>query len=281
MAADTRQTRSGFALPAVLLLTLVIGVVAAVMVRRESTQVLLFHRQMRSYDAHHMGRGVREVVGQWAISLSGQPIEKMIAPDGRILDLQMADGTLVRVFLADGQGSVLTDLSRAAGEDQRDGEAIVAALEEIARGQAGSSGDSPWTRAVGPVRISAASAPEAVIEAVARMLTTTKAQATSLTRAILDARQDGQLDEAELATAAGRGGLDAQALARFNRLLAPKPDLWMLTAEVHAPGRGGQALEEIKARYGGRIAFGQALFGAASGLDSLGSFLSWEELPAR
>ncbi len=272
---DTR--RAGFALPAVLLLTLVVGIVAAAMLRRESSQVLLFQRQFESYRGHHLARGLREVVGQWSISLSGQPIEKMIAPDGRVLDLQMADGTLVRVFLADGQGSVLSDVSRLAGEDRRDGEAILAALEEIA----GRRVEPGWLRPVGPVRISAAEAPEEVLEAVARVLTTTKAQAKTLARAIIEARKDGNLDEAKLATAAGRGNLNAEGLARFNRLLAPKPDLWLLRADVHPPAPGGRTQEKVQVRYGGRIAFGQAAFGTASGLESLGAFLTWEELPAR
>ncbi len=271
------ETRRAFALPAVLLLTLVVGIVSAAMLQRESAQSLLYHRQFRSYRTHHLGRGVREVVGQWSVSLSGQPIEKMIAPDGHILDLEMSDGTLVRVYLRDGQGSVLTDTSRLAGEDRADTEAILRALEEIA----GDKVDPDWLRPVGPVRISASTASEEVIEAVARVLTTTKPQATSLARAVLEAREGGELDEAGLASAASRGGLNAETLARFNRLLGPKPDLWLITAEVHAKDRRGRTLEEVEARYRGRIAFGQGAFGAASGLDSLGSFLSWEEVPLR
>jgi type II secretory pathway component PulK len=275
VSTNPRQVRRGFALAAVLLLSLVVAVVAAVMLQRESTNILLYHRQFGSYRTHHLGRGLREVVGQWAISLSGQPIEKMIAPDGRVLDLEMEDGTLVRVYLADGQGSALTDVSRLAGDDRRDAEAILAALDEISRGRV----DPAWVRTVGPARISAASAPEEVIEAVARVLTTTTAQAKTLARAILDAREDGDLNDEKLATAASRGTLNAEELARFNRLLAPKADLWLLRADVHPAGPRGGTLARPEARYEGRIAFGQAAFGAASGLESLGAFLTWDEVP--
>lgn len=272
-----RRSRRAFALPAVLLLTLTVGIVTAAMLQRESAQSLLFQRQLGSYRAHHLARGVREVVGQWAVSLSGQPLENMIAEDGRILDLETSDGTVVRVSLADGQGAVLTDLSKLAGSDRTDARAVLRELDDITRGRP----DPAWLRPVGPMRISASSAPEEVLEAVARVLTKTKAQATAVTRAILQAREDGPLDEAKLAAAAGRGGLNAEDIARLNRLLTPRAELWLLVADVHEPDRRGRTRAEIEARYRGYIAFGQGSFGAASGLDSLGSFLSWEEVPLR
>lgn len=273
--ADPRAR--AFVLPVVLLLALAVGILAAALLQREATHTLSYQRQFTSYRTHHIGRGVREVVGQWAVSLSGQAIEKMIAPDGRILDLETSDGTLVRVSLHDGQGSVLTDIAKLAGQDRADAEAVLAELDELTGGKP----DPEWIRSVGPARISAASAPPEVIEAVARVLTTTDAQAKALARAVLEAREDGELDEAKLATAASRGGLNAEELARFNRLLAPKAELWMLVADVHKPDRRGRTLAEVEARYTGRLVLGQAAFGAASGLDSMGVFLSWAEVPPR
>ena len=261
----------------VLLLTLVAGVLAATMLSRESTQRLATQRQLDSYRSHHLSRGVREVVGQWAISLSGQPIEKMIAPDGRILDLRLADGGLVRVSMADGQGSVLTDMSKVTGDDRTDGERIVANLREITRGRP----DPEWVRTVGPVKISAATAPEEVLEAVARVLMPTEGAATSLVRAIVSARRDGPMTESDLASAVGRAGLSGDQMSKFNRLVAARPELWMVVVEVFDAGRDGEPRDRPHSRYAGRISFSQAGLGAFAGAESLGSFLSWEALPVR
>lgn len=272
-----RRPRPAFALPVVLLLTLVAGIIAATMLTREATHRLGTQRQLDSYRDHHISRGVREVIGQWAISLSGQPVEKMIAPDGHLLDIEPADGGLVRVSMADGQGAVLSDLGKISGEDRADGERILAALNEITRGKP----DPSWLRPVGPVKISAATAPEEVIEAVARVLVPTTGAATSLTRAIMSARRDGPMTESDLATAVGRAGLASDQLSRFNRLVTAKPELWLVTVDVHEPGRSGRPQEQPRSRYAGRISFSQAGLGALAGAESLGSFLSWEPLPVR
>lgn len=276
MGAD-RATRRGFALPAAVLLSIVVGVAAAAMLGRQANQRLVTDRQLRSYRAHHMGKGVREVVGQWAISLSGQPLEKMIAPDGRILDLRMTDGTLVRLFMTDGQGSVLADLSRVPAGERADAAAILGALREVAHGAI----DPAWVRAVGPIRVSALTAPEQVLEAVARAVTSTRGQATSLVRALLEARRDGELTEGELSAAASKGGIGTDGLSRYTRLLASHPELWAITADVYPPGRGGDPSDVVEAKFRGLILLGQAGLGNINAGDSLGMFLTWEELSGR
>lgn len=272
-----RTRRRGFALPATVLLCVVVGITASAMLGRLANQRLVAERQLRSYRAHHMGKGVREVVGQWAISLSGQPLEKMIAPDGRVLDLRLTDGTLIRLFMSDGQGSVLADVSRLPPGDRADAAAVLEALRDAAHG----SLDASWVRPVGPVGVSALSAPEPVLEAVARVVTSNKGQAAALVRAILEARRDGELNEGELAAAAGKGGIGSDALARFNRLLVPRPELWALTADVHGPGRDGEPADAVESRFRGLILLGQAGLGTINAGDSLGMFLTWEELSGR
>lgn len=274
---DEAGTSRAFALPTVLLLTMVVGVAAAAMLSRAADQRLIVERQLRSYRTHHMGKGVREVVGQWAVSLSSQPLERMIAPDGRVLDLTMADGTLVRVFMADGQGSLLNDLARVATPERVDAAAMLDALREIA----GSSVDPDWVRPVGPVRVSAASAPEEVLTAAARVAVSTKGHATALARAIMDARRDGEMTEATLNAAASRAGLTGDALSKFNRLFAPRADLWALAVEVFPPGARGGRGEEPESRYRGRLVLGAAGLGNMNAGDSLGMFLTWEEMTAR
>ncbi|MFM9997054.1 MAG: hypothetical protein ACKVU4_14795 [Phycisphaerales bacterium] len=272
-----RRTSRAFALPTVLLLTMVVGVAAAAMLSREADNRLMIERQLRAYGTHHMGKGVREVVGQWAISLSSQPLEKMIASDGHVLDLAMADGTLVRVSMADGQGSLLNDLARVPTSERVDAAAMIEALREVA----GSSVEPDWVRPVGPVRVSAMGAPEAVLTAGARVATSTKGQATALVRAIMDARRDGEMTEATLNAAASRAGLTGDALSKFNRLFAPRPELWLLGVEVYPPAAPGRRADQPESRYRGRIVLGQAGLGTMNAGDSLGMFLTWEEVTAR
>ncbi len=266
--------RAGFALPTVIILSMVVAVVSAVMLERASVQRLTVHRQVQSYRGHHLGRGLREVLGQWSISLSGQPIERMIAPDGRILDLYLSDGLRVGVYLEDGQGSVHSVPSQFAGQERVDAQIVLDELMERTQGRP----DPSWLRSVGPAKICAATAPAEVLEAVASGIMGNPAGSKGFARVILDARRRGTLTSADLASAASRANMTAEERARLDRLLSAGPELWRLTAEV-TRGEGRQ--QEVVGRFRGYLSLGAQGFGASAfgSLQSLGAFLSWEELP--
>jgi hypothetical protein len=266
----------GFALPMVILLAMVVGILAAVMLERQGAQRLSAERVAASYREHHVGRGVREVISSWLVSLSGQPVEGMIAPDGRVLDIGMGNGSSVRIFMEDGQGSALVDLSAVSGEELEVCRNLRDRLEEVSRGRP----DPKWVRRVGPARISARSAPEEVIEALAFVIGKNKVKATSFARAVREARRDGVLTDGDIAAAADGAALSPEARALISRMLAASPDLWLVRVEVVEPGRAGSRAT-VSARYEGRVLLGGT---GASSLgsnlsQSMGSFLSWEERP--
>lgn len=276
MIARVLPSRRGFALPMVILLAMVVGIMSTVMLERETTQRLSADRMIASYREHHTARGAREVVGAWLVSLAGQPLERMIAPDGRVLDIRRPGGSVVRVYMVDGQGSVLTDLTGVAGEDLALARAVRDRLAETSRGRP----ESQWVRRVGPLKISAGGAPEPVLEAAAFAVRGAREAARAFAREVIEARRDGELTAAELGLAADRAGLNAEERARLDRIMIPKPDLWLVRVEVWSQERAGTR-ERLVGKYQGRVPLGSsAVGGLGSGMmQSLGTFLSWEELP--
>jgi type II secretory pathway component PulK len=270
----TSRRRGGFALPMVFLLALVVGITAAVMLERETVQHLSSERVLASYREHHMGRGVREVVSAWLVTLTGQPLEKMIAEDGRVLDIRRPDGGTVRVYFEDGQGSALTDLTAAGGEDLAIGRAIRERLRELGGGRPHPS----WVRTVGPVRISAATAASEVLEAAAFAVTKKKEVSRAFAREVVRARDEGQLTVERIGVAAQRAGLSGEERTQIDRVLAARPDLWLVRVEVLTPERAGSA-SRVVGRFRGRVLLGgPGASGIGTGMmQSMGSFLSWEE----
>jgi hypothetical protein len=271
-AAPPGQRRD-FAMPLVVLLALVVGIVAAVVLQRQAAQGLLVERQYRSYRNSHFERGLREVVGAWTDTLIGQPLNQLIGADGHTLDLELPDGAWASIYLFDGQGSLI---GRAAGltEQQR---ADMAGVIDALTATAGEDVDLAWFRPVGPVRVSLLSAPPEVLEAIASYAGARTPR--RLVGAILDARLSGELTQPDLETAYNSAGLNAEQRAVVNRLVALQPELWAMVVEVYEPVRQAQPAQ-LTARYLGRFSLPVAGAGRAStSLNSLGKFLSWEELP--
>jgi hypothetical protein len=266
----------GFALPMVILLAMVVGVMAAVMLERQSAQRLAVARQVSSYRSHHLGRGVREIISAWLVSITGQPVENMLGPGGLVVTITTPDRQTIRVWMEDGQGSALTELAGLSGDDLATARALRDYLEGLDRGRI----DPKWVRSVGPAAISAKSAPEDVVRGLAMVVAEMKVKATSFTRSIRDAREDGQITDAEIGMAAEQASFSPEQKTRMLRLLTAKPDLWLVRASVFSADRPTDPSHEV-ARYEGRVQLGGAGIAAlGSGLmQSLGSFLSWEERP--
>jgi hypothetical protein len=259
--------RRGFALPLVILLALVVGIMAAVMLDRQSAQSLTVQRELNQYRDHHFSSGVREVVGQWTDQLSGQPIDKLVQDDGHILDIQLADGGFMSVYMFDGQGSALTDPTGLIDQDRTDAQGILEALAPLV-------GDSPPAslfRTVGPVKISAMTAAPEVLEAVANYAAGSGRVGRRFSESIVKARtQNNAVVQSDIQTAESAADLTAEQRQIAERLLALKPDLWNMVIDVYPQGSTAPTI-----RYGGRWSPGNG----RTTLNTLGKFLSWEELP--
>jgi hypothetical protein len=257
----------------VVLLALVVGIIAAVVLQRQAAQGLIVERQYRSYKSTHFERGLREVVGAWTDTLIGQPLVQLIGVDGHTLDLDLPDGSWASIYLFDGQGSLLSRAGGLTPQQRTDMAGVLDAL--IARSE--EDVDLAWFRPVGPVKVSLMSAPPEVLEAIASY-----AGARAPRRVvgpILEARGAGEITQVDVETAYNAANLTPEQRAVMNRLVALQPDLWAMVVEVYEHVRHGQPAQ-LTARYLGRFILPAA--GTArttTSLNSLGKFLSWEELP--
>jgi len=270
--------RRGFALPIVILLALVAGILAAVVLERQSYQTRVVSREISSYQDTHFERGVREVVGQWTDSLIGQSIDKLLESDGHALDIERPDGSVVSVYLFDGQGTALSEPTGLNDQDAKDAEGVYEALAGGPRGKHRRHKDvERFVRPVGPVRVFVASAPREVLEAIGTYAKEGKS-GRRFADSILDARKQGDVTEADLNTAMSMADITVEGRAVVQRLIVFKPELWDMVVDVYTPGKGGGALD---ARYGGRFLMPVQGFnaGRSSTMASLGRFLTWEPLP--
>lgn len=275
MNRPTATSRRGFAMPMVIILALVAGILATVVLERQAAQRQTYSRQLNGYSDTHFERGVREVVGQWTDSLIGQPIDKLLGSDGHAMDIERPDGSMVAIYLFDGQSSVLTELAGLSESDAVDALGILQELES--RGKA----DPGWVRPVGPVRVCVSSAPAEVLDAVFSYAKKGK-QARRSVQALLDARKKGEVTEADLNTAIESADLSPEQKNTVRRLLVLKSELWNMVVDVYQPGTAGPA-----ARYGGRFLLssfgagsaGSSPAGRATSMVSLGKFLWWQPLP--
>lgn len=266
--------RRGFVMPIVILLAMVVGVVAAVMLQRLSTLGLSVQHELHGYRDHHFSRGVREVVGAWTTTLSGQPIQNMIEEDGHILDIQAADGVYVAVYMFDGQGSVVTDPATLTEEERID---TLGVLEQLAL-LSGDNPDPSWLRPAGPAKICAASAAPEVLEALVNYASGGGREGRRFADEVVKARDAQPLTQAAINTALATTDLTGEQRQIVTRMLVVTPELWNMVLDVYPPGA-----QEPSVRYGARFLAPGSAAATRNGstLQSLGNFLTWEELPVR
>jgi hypothetical protein len=269
--SDARARDRGFVMPLVVLLALVVGVMSALLLERISAQNRVVRRQVENYKLHHFERGVREVVGAWIVSLNGQPVTKMLDEDGRALDLDLTDGSTAVVYLFEAQGSVLSRPDGLTEQERVDGAAVVQELWRISGGEP----PADWFRPVGPLAVSARTAPEEILLAIGRVAGGERA-GQGFARELIRTREvSPELTEADLAGALQAAGIEGAARERALRLVRPKSDLWHAVIDVYGP-RGAQPI----ARFGGRFTMpGEYNTKNLGTFQSLGAFLTWEELP--
>jgi hypothetical protein len=266
--------RRGFALPIVLVLALVTGILAAVVLERQSYQRRAVTRQLTSYQDTHFERGVREVVSQWTDTLVGQPIEKLLDEDGHALDIERPDGSVVSIYLFDGQGTALSEPAGLVEQETLDAAGVLERLREVVGRRRLLESGSEFVRPVGPARVCAASAPREVLEAIASYAKGGK-NGSRFADSVMESRRDEEVSEADLNTAFSAADLSVEERNIAKRLLVVSPELWNTVVDVYHPREG------LMARYGGRFLLqsgGNANWKNTT-VVSLGKFLSWEALP--
>lgn len=247
--------RRAFALPLAVLLSVTAALMAALMLDRVAGQTLTVQRTLENYRSTHQARGLREVVDYWLKNVGGRRVTDSLDPDGRALDLQLADGSLVTLFVSDGQGAMLADFSALREEDRQTAVLMLAQLRSISPPVPGAE------RTFGPVAVSLNAAAPEVLQAAAVAAAGADAGA-AFAAAAVEARAQKSLTTQDITELALKAQIEGEARGRLFRAVTADPTMWKVTAEVRgAPGGPVLARAEMHAVTpgGGRGRGGPAL----------------------
>lgn len=267
--------RRAFALPMVIMLVMLSSLLIAVMLQRSSAQAYTVKRQRDAYLEHHASRGFQEVLNFWIPSLGRFPLLEVIEADGHAFDLTLADRSVVSVYITDAQGT-LTNSLIGINEAQQ-----YLVLEPLHYLDAAHPNRMDLVRPAGPVSVSARTAPREVLDAIEASLLDSEATG-ALATAIIAAREDGTLSEAELISAGSDAGFTGgQAANDFRQLLTTQPSMFRAIVELREPRFGGGT--RLAARYTGLMQVQSTTQGnvrnAQQSLISSSLFLSWGPMP--
>lgn len=269
--AIARRSRA-FALPLVVILSMVATMAIAVMLERQGHQTRSTIRQMRWTQDRHLERGVREIAGAWLTGASRR-LNDIAKEGGHALDLTMGGGRTIRLDVEDAQGSVLSVFD---GVSEAELPFAQGAYDSVLMRAGDQQTLDRWTRTVGPVAISAVTAPEEVIAAaVAPMIG--DGQASALARDVVLAREDadGERGTQWLRRVIADYATEMEDRRTMQRLLVGEADLWRLRISVMDDrGRVGSMYEAI-VEVDGREIRQRADSGAFA---PLGPFLLWRRM---
>lgn len=266
-------TSRGFVMPLVLLLSVVVGLMLAMAVERNVAKALNAGRQVRAYREHHAAKGLQEAISAWLNQQNARSITEVLGTGGHVFDLNLPDRSVIKVYLKDGQGTIL-DPTAAASEDYEDALAIQQRLRLLCQDVR-----QPWEhlqRPLGPFQVSVNEADPLVLQAVAEHYLGIDDGAILVAR-ILEARADKDtLERQDLLSAAAELDLENDVRNALINMLTTTPELWFVTVELHTGGASGMRLA---ARYGGLVPLRSATSSNSGGAwEQPGVFLTWEEL---
>lgn len=272
------KRRHAFALPIVLLLVLISGIVVAVMMERQTAQAMLVRRQLDTYTFHHASKGVQEAVEAWLRSSgAGRAIAENIQPDGHAFDMTLDDGRSVRISFFDAQDKALVELAGLSAQARESARLL---LQEL-RVRAGEEA-SQLVRRDGPLPVSINAAPPDVLYAAINSVT--EGDSTEeIVGEILHTRATQPVDAQMLNEILNRTALEPEARNRLNMVITATPSLWRVLAETRVQGDG--AGSSAVRRFGGLALLSNAVPGGTrdsrTALQRNSSIISWEDLSDR
>lgn len=282
----------GFALPLVVLLTLVGGLAIALLLQRHGVQSLAYQRQVENYTNHHEASGVMECILAWLPTARGK-IENAVDENGLAFSMDLSGGSSqsnaarIDVYMREGQGSMLRDPSAVFGRKREIVEDSVYVLDTMPE----ELKVEGLFRTVGPPEISLKSAPAIAIQAICTAVIEDPKKADEAAREILRTR-DEMLAESSGGVGGGVGGvggvavdpsptlvtnaiqdlgLTAQEQKEITAMLTVKPTLYECVAETF------DRSNRLLARSGGYYLVTDVAQNQA--IKQRGAFLSWEQKP--
>jgi type II secretory pathway component PulK len=223
--------RRAIALPVILLLVLVAGIVISMMMERHVAQALSVQRELQQYSFHHSSKGAQEAIEAWLrYSGASRNMAEALDTDGHAFDLTLEDGSAISVSLFDGQDGVLIELAGLGTANRETARAIIEELQSRA-----GAGAARFVRREGPMQISANSAPPEVLAAAINAAT--EGEGTdNLVSEILHAREGEPLTQVSLADVFTQANVSPEIRPKLQTVLTAQPTLWRVIAETKPSG---------------------------------------------
>ncbi len=211
--------RSAYVFLIVLVFLVISTILTAAALRRAGMQAVVAEDQLHSYMRHHELQGVRAIADVWLMRNDASSLEEL-ANSGEPVTRQLVEDVVYRIYVQDGQGTVLNNLLGITGSVPQTW--LVQMLSRLPP-------DRPdLTRAVGPWQLSIRSAPDEVLEAMA-------GGDPALAIALRQARDEDVKDAADLIARLQNAGADVLASQAIARNVTFKPTLWRIDIEVERP----------------------------------------------
>lgn len=258
-----------FAMPMVLVLVVVVGMMSAVMLDRQSAQRLTTQRQLDWYQEHHGRLGLQEGIEAWIRSLpTNVDLQAVLPADGHYLDLKLRGGTTAVISFEERQSAILTDMAAVDAEMLEAASVIAAAVGQVY----GENGPPEGLRTVGPPTLSAHTASLELMEVVVEAVTGDRSAAQGFARSIEADRSDngGRCSAGAVGVAIADSGVDPALRATLSRLFTVRPTLYFAVVEIR-----DSTIGPAQARYGGYFSIAT---NRDPGSTDRSAFLTWESL---
>ena len=243
MTTRARQLRSAFALPIVLMVSLALAVLITVLLARFAGQTRSVAAITRSYEAHHVGKGIHQLFEAWLRASASNKIGTKLGENGLALTARLSEGLTanangpetLRLYLDDAQGSILTEVGSLAAEDVALAESIIVAARDIEGSGVDPRAINPETavakRTLGPLAVSIKTAPPATLRAaVVGACGTSKAD--QLVAELFRLRDENNMSTTAISEVANKAELNGDERARFLKAVTAEPNLWNVVAEI-------------------------------------------------
>lgn len=267
------MSRRGYAMPLVFLLSLVVAMVLGLAIERNTAQAHNVKRQLEAYRSHHIARGFQEAISAWLSRQNSRTITQSLGEGGHAINLSLPDGSVIAVFLRDGQGTIL-DPQAASSNNAEQAAALRARIEKLCAEQ--ELDYRNYQRPLGPFAISINSADRLVLQAVAEEVVGPD-RAPELVNKLLERRSEsGQLERQDVLGVGTEMGLDTNTRNSLMDYFTASPEMWYVTIELR--GGAGMSNRALRARYGGLVPIRSNTNRTAGAWEQPGVFLTWEEL---
>ncbi len=243
--------RRAYALAITMIVLVVVGILTAVMLDRQSQTTLAVSRQLDQYQEHHGKKGLAEVVEAYLLMLQNVSMAGLIEEDPHLFDLELADRSIVSVRFEHAQGRALAYPNKLDTRVRDKAERVLMHLRELV----GPERLDRLTRVDGPMAIDAQSADEAVIRAAARAATQDMELGDRLADELLRARADHELTRADVGRIATRLELSTEQRRDATELFTVLPAIWGVRVELRTP-RFGNEPERLVSAYEGLVQIG-------------------------